>query len=70
MSQKCPYQTRQPKIKEARCVIPLDLEMGCQRFQRYHSCGSWFCKYYPDKELECPIMKKLIKYVNDKIKID
>ena len=46
MSDKCLYQTDQPEIKEARCIIPIDLKKH----------GSWFCEFR-GKEDKCPVVK-------------
>jgi hypothetical protein len=46
MSKECPYQTKDYKIRESRCIIPLRLQKG----------NSWFCNFH-GKELECPIRK-------------
>lgn len=63
MSKQCPFQTREPKIGEARCVIPLTLKPEELKEHCSMGCGSWFCKFYK-KEKDCPIIHDIATWVN------
>lgn len=63
MSRECPFQTREPKIKEARCVIPLTLQPEELKKHCTMGCGSWFCKFYLN-EKDCPIIIDIAEWVN------
>ena len=61
-NKKCIYQTDQPKINEARCIIPLILRPKYLEMYCSTGCGSWFCEYR-GMEKECPIVKIYKEYV-------
>lgn len=62
MSKECPFQTRQSSIKEARCLLPLYNNGGCNRGNRDYTCGSWFCEFYKE-EKDCPIIKEIVNHL-------
>ncbi len=63
MSSFCPFQTREPKINESRCVIPLTLTPEELKMTKSYT-GSWFCRFQ-DKENICPLYVEMYNWFKE-----